>query len=123
MVYMCRIQESLAAAPCGPWHCREDEEALSVDRLLCSDTLCVRLCRLGLAFTRCTFWRLLGGKGSRLEGLTHGSRSPQPLKLVEFVFLRHAPGSRLPSIRSLRLGRAPKSQAEAEGMLKLGPIP
>jgi hypothetical protein len=32
-------------------------------------------------------------------------------------------GSMLPSIRSLGLGRAPESQAEALGMLELGPMP
>jgi len=32
-------------------------------------------------------------------------------------------GSMLPSIRSLGLGRAPESQAEALSMLGLGPVP
>jgi hypothetical protein len=71
------IQEDLAAALCGPWRCHGAEEALCVVRLLCSDTLSVRLCRLGPASTKCAFWRLLGGEGSRLEGLTCGPRSPR----------------------------------------------
>jgi hypothetical protein len=45
--------------------------------LLCFDTLSVRLCRFGLTSTRYIFWRLLGGEGGQLEGLMHGSRSPQ----------------------------------------------
>ena len=32
-------------------------------------------------------------------------------------------GSMLPSIGSLGLGRAPESQAEAPGVLRLGPMP
>jgi hypothetical protein len=39
----------------GPWRCHGAEEALNVVRLLCSDTLSVRLCRLGPSSTRCTF--------------------------------------------------------------------
>jgi hypothetical protein len=53
------------------------EEALGVVRLLCSDTLSVRLCWFGPASTRCTFWRLLGGEGGRLEGLTRRPGSPR----------------------------------------------
>jgi hypothetical protein len=34
---------------CGSWWCYGAEEALGVVRLLCSDTLHVRLCRLRLA--------------------------------------------------------------------------
>jgi hypothetical protein len=33
----------------GLWRCCGAEEALGIVRLLCSDTLRVRLCRLGLA--------------------------------------------------------------------------
>jgi hypothetical protein len=72
-----RVQEGLAAAWCGQWCCRGAKEAPGVVRLLCSDTLSVRLCWLGPAFTRCTFWRLLGGEGSRLKGLTCGPKSPR----------------------------------------------
>jgi hypothetical protein len=60
----------------GPCRCRGAEEALGIVRLLCSDTLHVRLCRLGLASHRWTFWSLLGGEGGRLQGLTCGPRSP-----------------------------------------------
>jgi hypothetical protein len=50
-----RLQEGLAAMSCGPWRCRGTEGALGIIRLLCSDMLGVRLCRLGPAFARCTF--------------------------------------------------------------------
>jgi hypothetical protein len=60
----------------GPRQCRGAEEALGVVRLACSNTLSVRLCRLGSASSRRTFWSLLGGEGGRLEGLTRGPRSP-----------------------------------------------
>ena len=43
------VQEGLAAMLCGPWLCGRAEEALGVVRLACSDTLSVRLLRLGLA--------------------------------------------------------------------------
>jgi hypothetical protein len=49
-----RVQKGLATASCGPWRCRGAKEALGVIRLLCSDTLSVRLCRLRPASTRCT---------------------------------------------------------------------
>jgi hypothetical protein len=49
-----------------------DEEAPGIVRFFCSDTLSVRLCRFESASTRCTFWRLLGGEGNWLEGLTSG---------------------------------------------------
>jgi hypothetical protein len=76
----------------GPWRCCGAEQTLGVVWLLCSDTLSVRMCRLGPAATRYTFWRLLRGEGNRLEGLMSGPRSPRPLKPVEeFVFLRHTP--------------------------------
>jgi hypothetical protein len=76
---------------CGLWRCCGVEEALGVIRLLCSDTLSVRLCQLGLGSTRCTLWRILGGEGSQLEGMTCGPRSLEPLKPAEeFVFLRDA---------------------------------
>jgi len=71
-----RVQEGIAAARYGPWRCRGAEKALGVIRLPCSDTLSVRLCRLGPASFGCTFWRLLGGEGGRLEGLTRGPESP-----------------------------------------------
>ena len=38
------------------------------------------LCGLEPVSTRCTFWRLLGGEGCRLEGLTGGPRSPRSLE-------------------------------------------
>jgi hypothetical protein len=59
----------------GPWRCHGAEEALGVVRLLCSDTLRVRLCRLGPTSPRWTFWSLLGGEGGRHQGLTRGLRS------------------------------------------------
>jgi hypothetical protein len=62
---------------CGPWRCRGAEEALGVIGLLCSDTLRVRLCRLGPASPGWTFWSLLGGEGGWLQGLTHGPGSPR----------------------------------------------
>ena len=49
------VQEGLAAALCGLWRCLGAEEALGIVRLLCSDTLCVKLCRLGPASPRWTF--------------------------------------------------------------------
>jgi hypothetical protein len=77
MVYMCW-------SPRGPCNGVVWTVAISwsrrssgVARLLCSDTLSVRLCQLGPASTKCTFWRLLGGEGSRLEGLTRRPISPQ----------------------------------------------
>jgi hypothetical protein len=69
------VQDGLAAALYGPRRCRGAEEASRVVRLLCSNTLRVRLCRLGLASHKCVFWRLLGGEGGRLERLTCGPRS------------------------------------------------
>jgi hypothetical protein len=71
------VQECLVAALCGPWRCRGVEEALDIVQLACSDTLSVRLCRLGLASPRHAFWSLLGGEGGQLEGLMRGLRSPQ----------------------------------------------
>jgi hypothetical protein len=59
----------------GPWWCRGAKEALGIIRLLYSDTLRVRLCRLGLASPRRTFWSLLGGEGGQLQGLTRGPES------------------------------------------------
>jgi hypothetical protein len=53
---------------------------LDVVRLLCSDTLRVRLCWLGPASPRWTFWSLLGGEGGRLQGLTRGPGVLDPLK-------------------------------------------
>ena len=39
-----------------------------------------------------TFWRLLGGEGGRLQGLTCGPESPRaPVAVGSFVFLCHAP--------------------------------
>jgi hypothetical protein len=64
----------------GPWWCLGAKEALGVVRLLYSDTLRVRLCRLGPAFPSWTFWSLLGGEGGWLQGLTRGPRSPKPLE-------------------------------------------
>jgi hypothetical protein len=37
----------------------------------------VRLCRLRPASLGAPFWRLLGGEGGRLKGLTHGPRIPR----------------------------------------------
>jgi hypothetical protein len=71
------VQEGLAAASCGPWRCRGAEKALGVVRLLYSNTLSVRLCRLGPTSPGCAFRRLLGGKGGQFEGLTRGPGSPQ----------------------------------------------
>jgi hypothetical protein len=62
---------------CGPWQCRGAEEALGTIRLLCSDTLRVRLCRLGPASPRWAFWSLLGGEEGRLQGLTSRLGSPR----------------------------------------------
>jgi hypothetical protein len=81
------VQEGLAAASCRQWRCRGAEEALGVIRLLCSDTLSVKLCRLGLASTRFAFWRLPDGEGGRLEGLTHGPGSPRAPKFSGGVCL------------------------------------
>jgi hypothetical protein len=72
-----RVQEGLAAALCRPWRCHRAEEVSGIVRLLCSDTLSVRLCRLRPASPRSAFWRILGGEGGRLEGLTCGPGSPQ----------------------------------------------
>jgi len=63
-------------ALCGPWRCRGAEEDLRVVRLAYSDTLSVRLCRLGPVSPRRAFWSLLGGEGGRLEGQAHGPESP-----------------------------------------------
>jgi hypothetical protein len=87
MVYMRRSPRDRVAASCGPWRCRGAEEALGVVRLLCSNTLSVRLCWLGPASTRCTFWRLLGGEGSRLEGLTREPGSPRAPEASGGVYL------------------------------------
>jgi hypothetical protein len=43
------VQEGLAAMCYGSWRCHGAEEALGIVRLLCSDTLCVKLCQLGPA--------------------------------------------------------------------------
>jgi hypothetical protein len=69
------VQEGLAAVLYGPWRCRGAKEALGVVRLLCSDTLRVRWCRLGSASPKWTFWSLLGGKEGWLQGLMCGPRS------------------------------------------------
>jgi hypothetical protein len=74
-------------APCGPWRCRGAKEALGVIQWLCSDTLSVKLYRLGPASTRCMFWRLLCGKGDQLEGLTRGPRSHRAPKASRGVCL------------------------------------
>ena len=74
-------------ASCGPWCCSGAEEALGVVWWLCSDTLSVKLCRLGPASTECTFSRLLGGEGSQLEGLTCGPRRPRALEVSGGVCL------------------------------------
>ena len=66
----------------GPWWCCGVEEALGVIQLLCSDTLRVRLCRLGPASPRWTFWSPLGGERDWLQGLMRGSRAAQPLEAV-----------------------------------------
>jgi hypothetical protein len=73
-VYIAGVQKGLAAMRCGPWRCRGAKEALGIVRLLYFDTLRVRLCWLGLASPRWTFWSLLGGEGGRLQGLTRGPR-------------------------------------------------
>jgi hypothetical protein len=79
-------------ALCGPWQCHGAEEALGVIRLLYSDTLRVRLCRLGPASPRWTFWSLPGGEGGRLQELTCGPRSRlAPGGQGKLVFLCHTP--------------------------------
>jgi hypothetical protein len=88
---------------CGPWRCRGAEDALGVVRLACSNTLSVRLCWLGPASPRRTFWSLLGGEGSRLEGLTQGPGSPQASGgRRELVFLCHGPRVTLSGERSAK---------------------
>jgi hypothetical protein len=74
------VQEGLAAALCILWQCGGAKEALGLIWLLCSDTLSVRLCRLGPASPRCAFWRLLSGIGGRLVELMCRPRSPQALR-------------------------------------------
>jgi hypothetical protein len=69
------VQESLTTVLCGPWRCCGAEEALGIVQLLCSDTLLVRLCWLGPASPRWTFWSLPDGEESRLQGLTRGPSS------------------------------------------------
>ena len=86
------LQVGLAAALYGLWWCHGAKEALGVVRLLYSDTLRVRLCRLGSASPRWTFWSLLGGEGGRLQRLTCGPRSrPSPVGCGKLVFFCHAP--------------------------------
>ena len=81
----------LAATLYGLWQCRGAKEALGIVRLLYSDTLRVRLCRLGLASPRWTFKSLLGGKGGQLQGLTCGPRSRlAPRGRRKLVFLCYA---------------------------------
>jgi hypothetical protein len=80
MVYMHRSLGESCSGVGGPWRCRGAEEALGIVRLLCSNTLSVRLFWLGPTSTRCTFSRLHGGESIRLEGLTSGPGSPEPLK-------------------------------------------
>jgi hypothetical protein len=85
------VQEGLVAALRRPWWCRGAKEASGVVRLLCSDTLRVRLCRFGPVSPRWTLWNPLGGEGGRLQGLTHGPRShPAPGGRGKIVFLCHA---------------------------------
>jgi hypothetical protein len=86
-----RVQEGLVATLCRPWG-HGAEEALGVVWLLCSDTLRVRLCRLGPTSTRWTFWSLPGSEGGWLQGLTRGPRSRPALGgRRKLVFLCHAP--------------------------------
>jgi hypothetical protein len=68
MVYMRQSLGGSCSGVEGPWRYRGAEETLGIVWLLCSDTLSVRLCRLGPVSTMCTFWSLLGGEGIRLEG-------------------------------------------------------
>jgi hypothetical protein len=77
MVYIAGVQKGLVGMRCGPWRCRGAKEALGNVRLLYSDTLHVRLCWLGPASPRWTFWSLLGGEGGQLQGLTRGPRGLQ----------------------------------------------
>jgi hypothetical protein len=90
---MRRIPEgSCSGALCGPWWCCGAEEALGIVWLLFSDTLHARLCQLGSASPRWTFWSLLGGEGGWLKGLMHGPRGlPAPRGRGKLVFLCHAP--------------------------------
>jgi hypothetical protein len=71
------FQEGPAVALCGPWQCHGAKEALGI--IDCSVlTLCVSGCAgLDRLPPRCTFWRLLGGEGGRVEGLTCGLGSPR----------------------------------------------
>jgi hypothetical protein len=70
-----RVQEGLVVVLYGPWQYCGAEEALGIIRLLCLDTMSVRLCRLRTASPRCVFWSLLGDEGGWLEGMMHGPGS------------------------------------------------
>jgi hypothetical protein len=65
------VYEGLAAALCGSWRCRGAEEVLGVIRLLCSDTLRVRLCRLGPApqvdLLESSSWRRRSAPGADMQ--------------------------------------------------------
>ena len=79
-------------APCGPWQCRGAEEALVVIRLLCFDTLSVKICRLGPVSTRSASGGFLVLKEAGLRHWRTCLEALEPLKPAEeFVFLCHAP--------------------------------
>ena len=72
MVYM---HQSLGGACSGaPWTVEVSwsQRSLGIVRLLCSDTVHVSGCWLGLASPKWTFWSLLGCEGGWILGLTLG---------------------------------------------------
>jgi len=71
---------------------------MGIVRLLCSDALTIKPCRLGLASTKCTFWRLFSGEGISHEGLMSGLLSPQAPKAVRWVF----PSCVMPHVAAMR---------------------
>jgi hypothetical protein len=92
MVYMRRSLGGSCSGTLWTMAVSWSQKSLGVVQLLCSDTLHVRLCRLGPVYPRWTFWSLLGDEGGRLQGLTRrlGS-SPAPGGRGKLVFLCHAP--------------------------------
>jgi hypothetical protein len=62
---------------CQPSRCRGADEALGVVRLLCSNTLRVRLLSAWTGLSQVPFRSLLGGEGGRLQRLTLEPGSPR----------------------------------------------